>query len=689
MADLYQFNFEMDENKLNSLQEYDLSYFREEYYNDAAVTKIENFEKDNQELQSLKAQIDAERAKCEADDGYSRERLNDLEAKYVEKFDNSFAGSESSPKRVGNLIKTYQEVKKLNNSKLEKNFEFLMSFSEGNQESGYAEDGNVNVSRLQIKTGQDGSPRLLMVMKNLRGTGLDFTIEDGRSIVFAKDAKLTRAQVQAFARFFADNGMNINDFSSLADIKVFEDDGKEIGSFEDNFKQEYDNFANQNPEQEFEGMDSPAGEVIGGQAPEAVGTYKDYINSTSNNRASFNRKEIKKAIKKRAKIAGYNSRLLKTIQMPDGSFCICGYADSNAMIDDMKTDKDGHVKHTKDFAVRVYPTNPPSAQMYLRPGAEFKASHAKMVIASAKACGCTEISIVSTGEISGAETKAWFEASGDQLFPIHLKQSANDDGFDGFNNDHLQAMLKAIKDKGQGQGDNDTKEILLYKMRVIENIEGYNRYKESIGEKGVNQSVRTAVSHMHGDIKFGMFNVSYKGQLEKYINDKVEKGGWNTADLAAAYIAMGKVLKAVETGKDSNGKNIGYDYLDRNGNNMEILQNVLVKEIDKARPQVRAGILKHLQGERGMQDVQDFDDLDNNDAQAGNAVSRAANNFLNQTKELLQKNVVGPLKDGYGESADFKFDITGRAGPATQKDLKKLPKTNNNIPISARSNEGR
>ena len=204
--------------------------------------------------------------------------------------------------------------------------------------------------------------------------------------------------------------------------------------------------------------------------------------------------------------------------------------------------------------------------------------------------------------------------------------------------------------------------------------------KESIGEKGVNQSVRTAVSHMHGDIKFGMFNASYKGQLESLVNDKVKSGEWDTADLAAAYVAMGEVLKAIDTGKDSNGKSIGYDYLDRNGNNMEILQNIFFKEVNKARPVIE----KELAEEYGVQKGGNKEvrrDEDNEESM--NYYSRAANNILKKKKDQLMTDAVNPLKDSYGEAADFKFDQMPKEAKSYSG-----PRKNNSIPLT-RGGEGR
>ena len=659
MADLYQFNFEMDEARKAELQEnFGGNYFREQYYNDAAVTKLENFEKDHVNLVELQEKIAAEQKICDADENYPKQHLNELEKQYQESFANSFAAENNSPQRIANLIKTYQEVQKLDNPKLNNQFEFLSSFSENIKDGNYQEIDGRNVSRLLLKTGQDGKPRLLMAMRNLGGTGLDFTIENDRSIVFAKDAKLTRQQVQELARFFADNGMSINDFTNLADINVFDENGEKSGGFEQIFKEESQKYAQeQAKEAELGGMDAPASETQFEPAMPSFGEYSDYL-TPKNKPLNVNLKAMKKSVRDRAGIMGYGPRQLKSMRMPDGSYCICGYADSNAMIDDMKMDKDGHIKHTKDWAIKMYPTVPPSASMYLRPGAEFKASHAKMVLGLAKVSGCSYFTMPPTSEVGGSVHKAFWEASGDQLVCPRLKRTPDDDGIPGFGNDHLQVILKAIKDKGA----NDQNDVLLFKMRLVEEINAQEAYQQKYENKKIESNLNTARACLQGDIKFGKFNSSYKGILEKYINDKMQNGG-TTADLAAAYIAMGEVLKAIDSGHDSNGNPINYDYLDRKGTNAEMLQNLLGAEMTRAQKQVNDGIVKHLKAEKGAKDIEQDDDLENGDSVTKNAWSRAANNFLNETRDMLQKNVVDQLKDGYGESADFKFSITTRTAP--------------------------
>ena len=537
-----------------------------------------------------------------------KSEIEKLETAYGEAYPEKYAAllHENQPEQLQNVIDTYQQIKNMPEKR--ESFRFLASFREQISADWLEKDGQ-NVCRLNVQPGKDGSNSIvIMKFKNLGGTGLNFSIEDGRSIVFAPDSKLTHKQVSTMSRFFADQGMKIEDFSKLKDIKVYDDrDGQtEVGNFEDIFKQETDNLHAEksradNIEKQIKngedtdnalpvtdentteaavsGASSEAGEDK--QEESKVG-FESYLNDEAKPRTY---RDMKKAVRARAGIMRISPRCIVEKRMPDGSVVISLYGSEADKAADGKMNKDGVVQHKKKVAFRMW-KNPPRVSIYVPDGAEFKAAYAKGAL---KAGNQPYFYMPPTNEFGGDAQKAFWEAAGDTLTCPLLKSKDHPDGCD-IGNDHMQVILKAIKDKSA----DDEKEVLKFKMRLIGQLQKYKEYKGSLPSE-----LDDTCHVLEGDIRFHFFQSSVLADLNKSISIGVAEKGWDAIDVACAYKAMGSITKMVNSGRltysDEQGKKVtvNYDYLHPE-NNKQVINKIFAEKMGETRPAIEQEFRKEL-----------------------------------------------------------------------------------------------
>ena len=528
----------------------------------------------------------------------------------------------NNPEVSLNLLQVYGEVEKdlAAHPELKEKFADLErivdNMLEGDKDSG-KDKSNLN---LQYKDGQ-----LLLRVDNLGGSGLKFAIKDDLSIVFTENQTLTKEQVQEFAKFFDDMGMSIDNFSPTDKLKVVEDneESKEVGSFENVFKsysraawknmeleelrriqkENEDNgisnpalddiIAQKTAEEEYAGQDYDANgqtgqtdETGGADTPSHEGNpFADYLKEKDKD---ISLRKMKEKIFARAGIMRINRRCISTRRMPDGSMVISFYGSEQDKMNDGKLDKDGIAKHTKKCAFRMWNTRPPRIGIYVPQGAKFETAYAKGALSALKGCGYNYFFMPSAAEFGGDAQKAFWEAAGDQLMCPLLKSKDNPNGCD-IGNDHLQVILKAIKDKGA----DDEVDVLTYKMRLIGQLQAYKEYKESKGEKFSNE-IDNTMQALEGDVRFHFFQGSVLPGLYRKITDNTSGSGdkkWNHVDVACAYSAIKAIAEGVEKGElsyiNENGEVVKhrYNYLD-NAANQAFIDKMFEAKMREARPEV-------------------------------------------------------------------------------------------------------
>ena len=527
---------------------------------------------------------------------------------------------------------------------------------------------------MQVRSDKEGKNSIVMMkLENLGGTGLAFTIEDGRSIVFAPDSRLNRRQVSEMSRFFADRGMQIEDFSKLKGLKVYDDrdDQKEIGSFEEIFKQEsqkneyrgmsyrelldmqrkdpHNQVLNDEVERRTKnGEDTDnalpvtdenttqaavSGENSGGEEGDSydgkVG-FGSYLNDEAKPRTY---RDMRKAIRALAGIMRINPNCIVEKRMPDGSIVISLYGSEADKEADGKM-KDGIVQHKKKVAFRMW-KNPPRVSIYVPDGGEFKAAYAKGAL---KAGGQPYFYMPPADEFGGDAQKAFWEAAGDTLTCPILKSKDHPEGCE-IGNDHLQVILKAIKDKGA----DDERDVLLYKMRLIGQLQKYKEYKESRGEK-FSTELDDSMKMLEGDVRMHFFNSSVLSDLNKLISEGARKG-WDAIDIACAYKAVGIITEAVKNGEltyiNAEGKKetVKYDYLNP-GNNTQIIRKIFAQQMGEARPEVEKEFKKLVSP--GSEDYNEEEDRDDSEGHRDKILQqkdfdKASRDIVNKYSDALHK----------------------------------------------------
>ena len=644
--------------------------------------------------------------------------------------------------QAANILNSYQEI--VNKApELKDKFSTLFGMYEHIERSkDYQRDGDKNQLNFAIKKGNDGSHLALLTMKNFGGLGLNFTIENGRSILFDDNKPLTQAQVAEFARFFKDQGFHISDFKGLEDVKVVDDHdaNKEIGSFEelylaqanadlDNMSSaELSKLAEQQPnnpnvqealQQKLAHDEANGGDETGSMANiepdesqhQESGPFADYINTDFNSKTpNFTMRGFKNAIYDRAGMMRVEKRCITTRRLADGSLAICFYGSENDLRKDGTMDKEGVVRHTKKCMFVAHPGKPPKVGLYIPQGAKMETGYAKAIIGALKKQGYPYIKFPSAKEVGTDVFKALLEACGDQLaIPVGVNLDAA----------QLEVLLSAAQGSGKDPQKADDKDLLLWKMALVERLD------EQLASKD-NSEVKNFRDKLEGDIRFTYFSKMVPS-LESYINSGIsgefgEK--WNDLELAAAKKALGKVIEAVKSGQPVkySGPDIDpatgkpqehifkFDYLnkDENANNAQVMQ-FFEATIQKEYP----GVVEHFteQVNNGAVDASDNSnpdnsdpdnsdlensDLENSEPENNNSKNKITSTTISAALNIIRKDGENGLNIGtkaaaaYGsEKGQFKIKLNSATGlnptMAEVKDGKYNPSKFKNRKVPLRS----
>lgn len=654
-ADLYMFRFNLSDVQRKENEEFTLDDFKSEYNSQKITEALADWDKVHAEFRRRQEEMaKAEEARQELIRGKKlgdyvyleeyeaiKSKIGELEKKYTADYPEEYAAIlyDNQPQQLKNILDTYKQVMEIpeeERGRQQENFRFLTSFCEQIQRSSdWRERDGKNVCRLQVRSDKEGKNSIVMMkLENLGGTGLTFTIEDGRSIVFAPDSRLNRRQVAEMSRFFADRGMQIEDFSKLKGLKVYDDrdDQKEIGSFEEIFKQEnqekgykdkslaelldmqqkdpHNQVLNDEVQKRIQnGEDTDnalpvtdenttqaavSGENSGGGEGDSydgkVG-FESYLNDEAKPRTY---RDMRKAIRARAGIMRINPNCITEKRMPDGSIVISLYGSEADKEADGKM-KDGIVQHKKKVGFRMW-KNPPRVSIYVPDGGEFKAAYAKGAL---KAGGQPYFYMPPADEFGGDAQKAFWEAAGDSLVCPILKSKDHPEGC-SMGNDHLTVILKAMNDKNDGS----EYEKMKFKMRLVKQIRGHLEYVSGGKSEKDNKPLRDSMEKLEGEIKFAKFKAVVLPNLEDFmmkgINGKLpESNGqtWNQVDLGCAYKAMGNIATAIKEGT------LPIDYFT---GSPDLVMQRFQQEMQKVKPEVEKIFKEHLGGNAETGDYGDI-----------------------------------------------------------------------------------
>ncbi len=458
---------------------------------------------------------------------------------------------------------------------------FLAAFDEESRQSGaYPQTATANLS--SIEEGKDG--RFRLIMKNLGGTGLNFTVENnGRSIVFAKDQQFTAAQVKELSRFFYMHGIGaqgLEDFvlpEKISEVDVYNQATGEKEKFSTVFSRELSGvsreYANAGPE-----LVSADGR---NETPDASAAENNSFGAGSTSRSGdqpklkLSYKEAKGAIVARMNIMNFTSSLITTRRCADGSMVICAYNNEIDLKHDSET-KGGDVKRTKAFAVKFNIIDGvPVVRPYMPAGKPMEAKHAQCMLAALKSQGCTHFHLPDGGATaySGAGMGAIWAACGKTLMvPIVNPPKIE------FSADNINDMLKTINDEGK----QDQKKLDQWKADLIEQLHdqedmaaymkahntktkpSYEELDAWVAQNGHaparNSKIGDIIAKLEGDLKYTKLQDFTNGLFKQHVfqqsknldengREKPDGEKWDAVQYMAAAYAYSEMLQHYEQNK--------------------------------------------------------------------------------------------------------------------------------------------
>lgn len=631
-----------------------------------------------------------------------RDIISEIGAQYPEYIQELLAVSTSE--QAQQQLKIFDAVK--GDERQLNNFSFLVNLQDNISQGEYSSDGKKNIIAMKMRQSNTGQPQVMLEVRNLGGTGLDFALQDGRSILFAKDQELTENQISELSVFFEENGMEVDDFSCFKNLKITKEQGeKSEKSFQDIFEgQEYrgktleelrkieyelrtsgkdvpakldqligqmtaeEEFGDLNQTTEVKGIEEAAAgrrqanrmyDQATGSASDSAGSAGDEPGDVSSGfksiLAGLNKepdpslKKMRQALKARAGIMRVDKKCVVERRMADGSICISFYKSESDMYADGKLDKDGVVQHKKMVSFRLY-KNPPKVGIYVPVGAEFKTAYAKGALKALKSNGYKYFTMPGADEFGGDAQKAFWEAAGDQLMCPRLKSKEHPDGCN-MGNDHLAVLLKAINDKNDGS----EYEKLEFKMRLVEEIRGYLEYTSGGKPEKDNKPLHDSMDKLEGEVKFAKFKSAVLPTLKRFVvsginGENPESNGrkWDQVDLGCAYKAMGNIATAINNGT------LPIDYFT---GSPDLVMQKFQQEMQKVKPEVEKTFKEHLGGNAETGDYGDVKE---------SAIAGKCNNALAAIKEKMNLQFETIASCGAEEAKlEFKINDRGALTPKT------------------------
>ena len=407
----------------------------------------------------------------------------------------------------------------------------------------------------------DSNGRLVHTIRNLENTGLDITwIGDHLGLAHTM-SDMKEDQVKALAEYCFANGVVIDDYFKLNNLKVVDKDNKEIGTAAERLKAEMDKLT-----KEYQEQLNPLSQ----EGPSSFAQFLPPLGKVENAP-----KKMKEAVITRAKLQGFSRKAMK-FKHGVNSTIISVYLNENDMLDDNKMDKLGHRKHTKQYAVELHHTVPPIAEFYMEPGKKFEADHARTMLDAFKAVGCKYFIIPSADELGGKEAGGAFMKASVKTGMVPLLKRGGKGKGSHIGVADLELVLKEIPEEASFKGDKGTNAKVEYLMRWHQQLE---RYTE--GSPKAAETLRSLMGNFQQQALFAKFAASHLNDMENYMlqgaDGKLEGGKWDGIDKITAKIAMAQIIHEIQAGK-VDGK--PYNPL---ADNSEMLKKTLDKYMKQAR----------------------------------------------------------------------------------------------------------
>lgn len=644
--------FAAEENFLKN--NYDAQY--DEYLDKVDILKAKEIteEQKQSELQALKEEYSA----C-----LEARRLCEDKDKSARGFNDTIDILERSPKEVKlDLIKSYKKFKQNNQEEAFNRLydEFIYDCRQEVRPYKNEEGKLVNQPHFKI----DSEGRACRSVLNLQNTNLDITLVDN-SLAFAHCyQELTKEQIRALAQYCWLNGIDIDNALKLKELTVINEDGQKVGNAADELQKELSNLSDQSQITPPDNVN--IGSIDISEAPESTVTPTREENIIEGDFSQFippvkpikpNISKMERTCKVRCGQMGFPPESgLVDVRRSWNSTIISVYASENDRLDDGEVDKNGHRKHTKQFAIELTSSRPPTARLYMETNKEFTADHARLALDAFKAVGCKYFifpSLVDTGgkKVQGAFVIASIKT---KMIP-YLKGSKNGQGCD-IGAPDLKNLLKELPN--EDMTDLERTEFL---MRWSQQVDKYMSWNTKAAKE-----LADGAGKLRQQARFQMFSASYLGSLQKYIIEgmegKVDGREWDNIDQISANIAMNKILKDISKGT-LNGK--AYNPL---GDNDEILKKTLLRYMGEERPKIEQRIIS----ETG-QAVEHGDTERGKNKAAANVILSRVKGELNDTLKDLEASGV-KLKVDIVSSDKIWYPSKDKAAEPAQT----ADKTNNN-----------
>ncbi len=448
---------------------------------------------------------------------------------------NNLVTGKTTDKDVINLLKTYDKIKD-DPAKLE-SFNYLYSVSQ------HFMQGKTKHDKSDVKFNAD---HLRLEVRNLQGTGLNFTIDGSKSLFMSQDKMLTQEQVDALAGFMYNHaGLQKEedfDFKDIHDLKV---KGKEEGeerpfaeAFSESLGKADEDYNSNEEDWSKEAFDEWCREHgLDGHEPSVQGPFDDIKGM------KLDRKAFKDKVIARMNILGFTDpRLIKTRYCTDGSMILTCYTTENDMYDDMQT-KDGlRINRKKAFSVKLkYKNGLPVVSYYLPPGKPLEGGHARVMLEALKSQGCTHAYLPGAMITAGKGQGALWEAVAKSLVcPMALP--------DG--NELKPQNIVDIMETLKKENDPDRQDILNFKRNLLEQLEIQEAYKKKKDPENykMNSHMNVQMELLRGAIYYETFNASSLPNLQEFIANRAQeriagKNQWDKVTVLAANQAIADIAK--------------------------------------------------------------------------------------------------------------------------------------------------
>lgn len=326
------------------------------------------------------------------------------------------------------------------------------------------------------KADSNGNKNFYLMMKNFGAQGINFTIQDGKSLIFEAEG-LDAEKRKELARYFYNMGFTDFKFPETMQGQEYSRDFQEEQT-------RLDNIVNTLPKNASNNV------AVAAELPKGK---------------KHKLKDLVKSMKIQAQICNFNPDLLRTVYAPDGSVVLCFYNSASDMKHDGDINKDGEVQHKKAFAVKMKQKNGQwQFEYYLPEGKALDKNQTKMMMNAAKANGAIYFDIPDGAPgNAGASMGAFWEGAGKSL--LVPRASCNPGPND------VALMIETAEKENKHSRTN----LLKWKQRLADELQAM----EDKNRAKVNGPI---IAKFHKEVACGHINLAnYQQDYDNAIRDRL------------------------------------------------------------------------------------------------------------------------------------------------------------------------